>query len=309
MARETVDGTKFLHDYLQHLAQGDRRQYRRILRDMVVKLSIWFPASMYEQLPILFPHVVRERVPKPQYASPNNKGYLRDDNTLIKDVVRSLEIHSSSFVPYMGRRRGNGFWAAHIWDKTSDGRFTTKIACTNSFIPNLVWLPESIAKLTDVEGSDARQLVQAISRTLYQNITVHDDLSPFTEEAWQLLPTEAVGPVRVPNPRELNYFCITPEFIQNRLIRINAAHDLLKWVQDGRISARPDIAKRVLARRYIGGLESKASLNVTDLCTYLGDYREAAQSVKARVESRVSFSQGLPASKVRCRWWWRRSPP
>jgi hypothetical protein len=45
---------------------------------------------------------------------------------------------------------GKGFVASHVWRKLVNGSSAPQHALTNSFIPNLVWLPTQVAKLSRV---------------------------------------------------------------------------------------------------------------------------------------------------------------
>ena len=289
--KQTVNANNFLYEFLQHhLRQQDEDLYRHIVRDMVVKLGIWFPQSTYQQLPILLPHVVRDATARQnrelnrqeRWGSPNDTGYLRDDNSLVKGLVRSLEIHSPTFRPYKNRYPGSGFWAAHIWNRTNNGGRATETACTNSFLPNLVWLPSSVAKLTDVQGDYAQLLVQAISSSLYRHIELRANLLQFTVEAWNMLPPEASDlDDELPRLEELNYFKVTPKFIETRLIRIRTALALLKWFEAGRTSDRPLTPKKVLPSRYVEGLGTMESLDVEELSDYLERYSQAVRSARS----------------------------
>ena len=285
--KQTVNATNFLYEFLQHhIRPQDDHLYRCIVRDLIVKLGIWFPLSIYPRLPILLPHVVRDASARKgarlnqeeAWGSPNRLGYLRDDNSLVKGLVDNLGIYSPTFRPYKDRYRGNGFWAAHIWNRTNDDKPATKLASVNSFVPNLVWLPSSVARLTDVKGDYAQLLVRAISKSLYGSVEVPLELLRFTNEAWNRLPTnETSFEDELPGPEELNYFKVTPRFLETRLIRINAALTLVRWVENGRPSDRPVIPKRVLPRRYIEGLESMDSLDVEELSDYLQRYSLAVR--------------------------------
>ena len=289
--KQTVNANNFLYEFLQHqLRQQDEDLYRHIVRDMVVKLGIWFPQSTYQQLPILLPHVVRDATArqnrklnrKERWGSPNDTGYLRDDNSLVKGLVRSLEIHSPTFRPYMNRYPGSGFWAAHVWNRTNNGGRATETARTNSFLPNLVWLPASVAKLTDVQGDYAQLLVQAISSSLYRHTELRADLLQFTDESWNMLPPEASDlDDELPRLEELNYFKVTPKFIETRLVRIETALVLLRWVKNGRASDRPSTPGKILPRRYVEGLETMDSFDVEELCDYLERYSLAVRSARS----------------------------
>lgn len=47
-------------------------------------------------------------------------------------------------------RIGNGFVASHVWRKLTNNGSASQHPLTYSFIPNLVWLPTQVAKLTVV---------------------------------------------------------------------------------------------------------------------------------------------------------------
>lgn len=58
-------------------------------------MGIWLPLTVYEQLPVLLPWVVHDRSArgKPSqgipdaWSSPDERGYLRDDNSLVKALT------------------------------------------------------------------------------------------------------------------------------------------------------------------------------------------------------------------------------
>ena len=98
-----------------------------------------------------------------EWGSPNTEGYLRDNNSILKLLVSNYSIRSPLTAVYARHARGRNFTASHAWRKIKiDGRsqFSTTHPQTYSFIPNLVWLPAQVAKLTDHEGSYAQLLLQ-----------------------------------------------------------------------------------------------------------------------------------------------------
>lgn len=284
-----VDGQNFLYEYLQHdLRTSDPVLFRCIVRDMIIKLGIWLPRSMYQSLPILLPHVVRDascRANKrlkrdEQWGSANSQGFLRDDNSLIKGLVRSLDIKSPNYRPYNNRRRGGGFWAAHVWDRTVDDQSATEDARTNSFVPNLVWLPASVAQLTDTSKSYAQWLVQALAQRLYRDVQLHVGLSPFVSDAWnQLLNENCFVSEQLPDPKELNFFELSPRFLDTRLRRIEASLSWLTWVGNGKSpTSRPSIPGRILPSRYGDSLKDLDPARAVHLSGHLERYLKAAKA-------------------------------
>src|SRR5688572_17571169 len=93
-------------------------------------MAVWFPVEVYAALPVLLPWVVRDPscrgsrkngvVVRPdQWSAPNELGYLRDDNSLVKGLPRALTIRGPKDAHLDGRRLGTEFVASHIWRQTS----------------------------------------------------------------------------------------------------------------------------------------------------------------------------------------------
>ena len=277
--KKQVQGTYLLYHYLQnYLWKNDKAQFRGFVAKLLI-LGIWFPPSAYAVFPIALPHVVRDpgcRGDKRKgiadaWGSPNGEGYFRDDNSMIKGLVRSFPI-KSDFSPYSKKRLGAGFVAAHVWPDT------TRFALTNSFWPNLVWLPSNIAKLTDVRGSFAQQFVQAVSRKIYGDVTVHPQLSNFTEQAWKGLPEgpELTG-YELPEVESLNFFEPPQRFFDYRLERIQ----FLSLALDAFASGKP-LPEKVLSDRYKPGLEGVVSeAAARKLSQYLADYAKGLEAAIA----------------------------
>ena len=285
MKKNQVQGTYLLYHYLQNdLWKNDKEQFRGFVANLLT-LGIWFPPSAYGVFPIALPHVVRDpgcRGDKRKgiadaWGSPNEDGYFRDDNSMIKGLVRSFPI-KSDFPPYSNKRLGAGFVAAHVWPDT------TRLALINSFWPNLVWLPSNIAKLTDVKGSFAQQLVQAISRKIYGAVTVPPQLRNFTKQAWEGLPEvpELTGH-ELPDVESLNFFDPPQRFFDYRLERIQFLSSALDAFANGK-----PLPEKVLSDRYKPGLEegivSEAAAG--KLSQYLADYAKRVEvAITARSES------------------------
>ena len=63
-------------------------------------------------------------------------------------------------------------------DKAGGGsELSSRDLDTYSFVPNLVWLPTQVAKLTDREGSFAQAYLQALSSKIYNRLQVPHQFS------------------------------------------------------------------------------------------------------------------------------------
>jgi hypothetical protein len=114
---------------------------------------------------------------------------------------------------------------------------------TNSFIPNLVWLPAQVAKLSDREGSFVQTYLQAISKKVYRSARVSIHQQSVVAEAWGLLP-DSVGipPQGLPRIDDLNFFAYSDDFIMSRLKSIQKVQALIAHTIRGQ--TRPRVSKR-----------------------------------------------------------------
>lgn len=172
---KVVHGDDLIYRFLRDLFTDDEGEYGAVPRALLAATGIWFPTSVYQTNPVLAPFAVRDAScrggkGKPDiWGSPDSAGYLRDDNSLIKGIPRSLAIRAPSQKHLNGRRMATEFVAAHVWRQCADGgTLASRRPLLNSFVPNVVWLPSQIAKLTDIEGSLVQRTLQEMSWALYR---------------------------------------------------------------------------------------------------------------------------------------------
>jgi hypothetical protein len=277
-----LDGDSVLYHYLEkELRQRDVFMFQMLVARLVTDLAIWFDPSVYDRLPILLPHVIRDEQARKRvagvemWASPTAEGLLRDDNSLVKESVKSLEIRAPkarSF--YAGRRlgRGGGWVAAHVWQLRSDGLRASRHPATNTFVPNLVWLPTSVAKLTDRPGSFVQRFTQAVSVSIYRDRPVTPALKPFVADAWESLdlPTAAeVPPQALPSVEALNFFTPGEPWLA---ARVAAAGRVAEALEAAAVSAPPLLGR---PRRYFEQVAHLDPVNTAPLRQRLKAYVDA----------------------------------
>jgi hypothetical protein len=246
-----IDGNHVLYHFLQKgLLQEDVWLFQMLTARLVASLGIWFPLRTYSVMPLLTPYAVRDstsrkdtKTGRPEaWGSPNSQGYFRDDNTRIKGVPGALPIESR-FSEYNGARMGNGFVASHVWRKLTNDGSATQHPLTNSFIPNLVWLPTQVAKLSDREGSFVQTYLQAISKKVYRSARVSSHLQSVVAEAWDLLPDPSGIPLQgLPRVEDLNFFAYSDDFMMSRLKSIQKVQALIAHTICG--EPGPQVSKR-----------------------------------------------------------------
>lgn len=268
-----VHGDDLLYRFLTELFAEESEHLREAQRMMLISMGVWFPADAYRRWPVMIPWVVRD--PKcrkgpngDEWASPDVQGYMRDDNSMIKGLPRSFPIKAPRQPHLNGARMGTEFVAAHVWRICSDGGpLASRRPLTNSFIPNLVWLPKQIAKLTDKEGSSVQRILQSLSWAMYRHSPVQHDLVDVTEEAWSLLPPPDEVPTTDLWPL-VNRFVVGENWFTTRQARVELVLNALEELSKGK-----PLEKKVISTRYTTGLPGVAAPARHELAEFLARFR------------------------------------
>ena len=216
-----VNGDNIIYHYLQkNLLVEDNELSKKIIEKLLIDLSIWLPPDFYKTMPIILPYVIRDASCRKntnnyneEWGSANSYGFLRDDNTLIKGIVNSFIINSPNIKEYNKAKKGNGFVASHVWREINVEDRTILASTyhrTNSFVPNIVWLPKQISKLTDREGSYAQQVLQTLSHKIYSMIKTDEGI----DDIWNILPNPDL-PLTF-DTESLNYFNVHEIWLEKR---------------------------------------------------------------------------------------------
>jgi hypothetical protein len=206
---------------------------KELLKRLLIDLSIWIPTNFYRRLPIILPYVVRDnscRIKQQngedEWGAANSNGFLRDDNTLLKGIVRSFAIRSKKIAAYNRKKLGTGFVASHIWGKVTikdSFMISSRHHTLNSFVPNLVWLPVQISKLTDRDGSYAQKILQALSYAIYKEINLPKDLS----RIWEAIPYPEDFEGFDIDLAEINFFDAPDSWLRKRISGLIAEIDYI----------------------------------------------------------------------------------
>lgn len=277
-AAESIQGDDLLYRFFNEILKSEEELFEEVPRLLIQATAVWIPHDIYAEWPILMPFVVRDPACRgtpskgipDQWGAPDDAGYLRDDNSLVKGLTRSLAITSPQIEDLDGARMGREWVAAHIWRHVDDARLATRIPALNSFVPNLVWLPAQVAKLSDVEGGPFQRTLQAFSVAIYREAPVDEHLREVVENAWSLLPTPAEIAIEVEG---LNWFRSTPRFASTRRQRLRSVIDAL----NARLSGTP-ITEKVVTSRYGQGLEHVEETAARTLLTFLGTFDPGSAS-------------------------------
>ena len=270
---ETVDGENILYHILQKQiiqaedATNPPTEVKFMIEQLLLWGGVWFRPDTYKQIPVLLPYVVRDVACRKKDPSTgedtrgvaNIKGFMPDDNSSIKGIPKSLIIESN-FSEMNGKRLGTGYVASHVWRELQHKPkiLASQWERTNSFIPNLVWLPAQLSKLTDREGSYAQQFIQHISGLLYRDIILHH---PLLAETWEELKNPDIKPISAINLNNLNYFEDNEKWLKRRKDNLyKELQSILNILEGGE-----SIVKTINVSKYVPSLkEITKSISPTD---------------------------------------------
>jgi hypothetical protein len=253
---KVVHGDDLLYRFFQDALSSHPALFAAVPQLLITTMAIWLPLDVYEQWPVLLPWVVRD--PKcrgnkskgiaDEWSFPDDRGYLRDDNSLVKSLPRSLNLHGPKGSHIDGAQMGTEFVAAHVWRVVDHELLASRLPLLNSFVPNIVWLPGQVAKLTDLEGGIVQTTLQAMAFAVYRNAPVKPHLRDVADEAWALIPAPSTSIEPIDRTR-LNWFTPTPAFYKTRSTRLAAVVTALEQIERGE-----DTAERVVTTAYATGL-------------------------------------------------------
>lgn len=248
----TVHGDDLLYRFFQDLMTEDPEAFAALPMLVLQATSVWLPPEVCLRTPVMIPFAVRDPscrgskakgIPD-QWASPRADGYLRDDNSLVKGLTRRLRIKSLGSKKLNGAVMGREFVASHVWRKTHHALPANQVPVLNTFVPNLVWLPTQVSKLTDREGSPFQQTLQAMSAHVYRHLVVPDHLRPMWDEAWAMLPIPTIDATAF---QIRNYFVVDEAWHRLRHRRIECVVNAIEAIEAGKPYNVKDIASRYQA--------------------------------------------------------------
>lgn len=292
-----IEGSTILYHYLQKdLLNNDIWLFQMLVARLIVALGIWLSPEIYSRLPIVLPFAARDphargnvlkRIPD-QWGSAAPSGLFRDDNSLVKGLPRTLLVRGRGLTLYDGRQIGGGFVASHVWRET-EAQLAARHPMLYSFVPNLVWLPTDVAKLSDREGSFVQSYLQALSLKIYRRQEVSAGVREFAEQAWAFLPAPAGVPQQgLPNLSDLNFFMPSVGWIDRRIRRVEEVVAALDKVEAN------EPLGHVVASRYGPSLMEVPAKVRQSLRQRLAEYTGAARSaiVELAIETQKSGVDG-----------------
>jgi hypothetical protein len=119
----------------------------------------------------------------------------------------------------------------------------------NTFVPNLVWLPTQVSKLSDREGGPVQSALKKWSIVIYKEHQVDDQFGEMVRSLWDVLPEPEGTRPPFDLVDELNWFEVNVRFLALRRQRINEVLAALESLRVGE-----PLVRKVIATRYTEGL-------------------------------------------------------
>lgn len=218
--------------------------------DLVKRYAVWIPIDVYRKSPWIAPYARRctriredERVggeERDMWGFPDKRGYFTDDNSLIKQIHKGKRVLPAGG-PYGEMKLSSGMICCHVWAGT------TKNPLLFSFVPNLVWLPKSLAPLSDNHESDAphpaHEYLKGISVSRFSTELVEVG-TPRVARAWSELGYEQVVPI----PELVNELSDA-----NKLVKLSTGRvlRLIKFLEAALYGSKPPTR---FSKRYHAGI-------------------------------------------------------
>jgi hypothetical protein len=168
---------------------------------------------------------------------------------------------------------GNGFIAAHVWREVGQPELASRNWRTYSFIPNLLWLPAQVAKLTDREASFAQEVIQRLSYRIYGSVELSAELQGVVKPIWDRLTSNEQLDERL-DLSTINFFDVPEVWFEKRHKDLTAVVDALQNVMDGQLQT-----KKILSTRFTEGI---ARLQPEAVRPHLEELRAYAKIVGPR---------------------------
>jgi hypothetical protein len=160
-------------DLKQENMDPNNREVHAFIAGLFDREAVWFSSEWANHLTHLAPFAIRDpscrkhfNKHREEWGTVDQNGYMRDDNTLVKNWVKGLNIDDRAFgtvLPPLTK----GYTACHLWRGVADGRNVMQKNYHYSAICNLVWLPTAYSRLSDQEGSFAQTYLKAIALGIF----------------------------------------------------------------------------------------------------------------------------------------------
>lgn len=252
------DGDHLTYEFFSDLFERRPELGVEFADEFAARLAVWLPVEVYRRCPVLLPWVVRDSECRrnaaqnrpEQWGAPNDCGYFRDDNSMVKNLARNVPVRGPRESSMNEKCLGRGWVASHIWrSHNGNAKAANTDPMLNTFVPNLVWLPRQIAKLSDRDMEPVQTALKQYSRAIYGNVEVEPKFASLVQDEWAKLPDPERG-LEI-NLSKLNWLDVPENFVDKRRRATRHVVDAIECIAEGR-----PITRWRVCHRYVDGLPS-----------------------------------------------------
>lgn len=146
------------------------------LNSLVNNCAIWIQPADFRKLPIVYPHKIRRGEKEQQQTRPQSqsqkqevkwdkRGFILESNPIASQLQKKNII--GGFLKGEKIKGSSGYIACHIWYKT------TLAPPLFTYIPNIVWLPRIIARMSDEpmerDSNKLPLILKQFTKCIYQS--------------------------------------------------------------------------------------------------------------------------------------------
>lgn len=237
----TVSGSSATFQSLKRVFQRGEDNQRAAARMLLIRSGVWMPVDVYRNWPVLLPWVIRRNGLGNHEKGRASKatGLRLDDNAPVGKLKTNLPVSwggrlASTFQAKPLKQGGGEWWQCHCWSglAADPTRSTSTHPLTNSFVPNLVWLPYAIGRLTDDETLIFKDELRSIAWARYRNVRVAPGLAETVERAWERLDEPQSLTVPADELALVNEFQVGQKFYKDRLKYVGQAWSAVNALLD-----------------------------------------------------------------------------
>ncbi len=286
-AAPTVAGSSGMFQSMAWTFRRGDDTHKHLARQLLLRAGVWLPVELYQAWPVLLPWVVRDNSLKKGSSASKQGGELntacpttglrRSDNSPVGTIKNGLSVHWAGGLETTfgtkGLKGGKHEWMqSHCWSGlAATGHSTATDPLTNSFVPNLVWLPHALGRMTDDEELVFAEELRAIAWARYRYIPVAPAFQALVNEAWSRLEPPGSEALQRHDLDRVNEFALPASFYLKRRARFAEVWSTTEALVGGR--PHEGFAKQ---SKYIATLAAAPRAAHLHLHTHLAPFAEGA---------------------------------
>lgn len=249
--QSSVAGSSAIFQSLARVFQRGGDQQRDAARQILLRAGVWLPVETYRHWPVALPWIVRDNSVSSTKTKADNTGkslmktaspttgLMRTDNSPVGGLKKGLPVEwagglGETFKSKPIKAGAHEWMQSHCWSflfGTTQSAATHPL--TNSFVPNLVWLPHALGRLTDDERLVFADELRSIAWARYRHVEVDPAFREVVREAWSLLEPPLSREVGRDELTRVNEFKVPAKFYTTKVEMVRNLYRVVEMLQEG----------------------------------------------------------------------------